>query len=154
MEEEDFSRLPDSGEGLGRKLFLASRQANSLEELYALAKSKRYPHARIRRMVLWAFLGLTKEDRPETPPYLRVLGFSPTGQALLKQMKSKATLPVLVKPTHVRKLSPEAQRVFALEARSTGLYDLCRKTVGTLPGKQEYTQSPVRFPAPDTAPED
>lgn len=145
MTEEDFSLLPDSGEGLSQRLYEAAQTATSLPELYALTKTKRYPMARIRRLVLWAFLRLKNDDRLETIPYLRVLGFSPRGQSLLRQMKRTATLPVLTKPAHVGKLSPEASTLFQLEARCTLLYDLCRKTFGQLDGKNEYTQTPIRL---------
>ena len=66
MEPEDWSALPDSGgaEGLPQRLMSAARAASSLEEFYALAKTKRYAHARIRRLALWAFLG----RRPHLPP--------------------------------------------------------------------------------------
>ncbi|MDO4517045.1 MAG: nucleotidyltransferase family protein [Bacillota bacterium] len=143
MEEAEFLALPDSGEGLGRKLYQAVREADSLDQVYTLTKSKRYTHARIRRMVLWAFLGLKEADRPPLPPYLRVLGFSPRGQKLLKKMKTTATLPVIVKPAHAGKLAPDLRRLFDLEARCTDLYDLCRASFGETPGKKEYTQSPV-----------
>lgn len=145
MTEEDWSRLPDSGEGLHHRLFAAAQAATSLPQLYALAKTKRYPLARIRRLVLWAFLGLTAEDRPAALPYLRVLGFTQRGQILLRQMKTAASLPILVKPAHAARLPEEARRLFALEARCTALYDLCRQKFGQTPGKNEYTQNPIRL---------
>lgn len=145
MEEADFARLPDCSEGLSYRLFHAVWEASSLPALYEAAKSKRYPLSRIRRLVLWAFLGLQEEDRPPSLPYLRVLGFGPRGQQLLRQMKAQATLPVVVKPAHIRKLPLEAQQVFRLEARCTALYDLCRREFGRTPGKNEYTQNPVRI---------
>ena len=144
MGEEDFAQLPDCGEGLSYRLYHAAQGAASLPELYDAVKSKRYPHARIRRLVLWAFLGLRAKDRPPSLPYLRVLGFGPKGQQLLRQMKTEAALPVIVKPAHIRKLPENAQRVFRLEAQCTALYDLCRREFGRRPGKNEYTQSPVR----------
>ena len=145
MTEEDWSRLPDSGEGLHHRLFAAAQAATSLPQLYALAKTKRYPLARIRRLVLWAFLGLTAEDRPAALPYLRVLGFTQRGQILLRQMKTAASLPILVKPAHAARLPEEARRLFALEARCTALYDLCRQKFGQTSGKNEYTQNPIRL---------
>ena len=145
LTEEDWARLPDSGEGLSHRLFAAAQQAASLPQLYALAGTKRYPNARIRRLVLWAFLGLAAADRPAALPYLRVLGFTPRGQALLRRMKNAAALPVLVKPAHAARLPEPARRLFALEARCTALYDLCRKGFGQTPGKNEYTQNPVRL---------
>lgn len=145
MEPEEYAKLPDSGEGLSDRLYAAAQQARTLEELYDLTKTKRYTHARIRRMVLWAFLGLTQADRPDALPYLRVLGFTERGQLLLKKMKKTASLPVIVKPAHGDKLPPEARRVFQLEARCTGMYDLCRYFFQREPGKNEYTENPVRI---------
>lgn len=143
MSPEEFSLLPDSGEGLNHRLYEAVRNARNLEELYALAKTRRYAHARIRRLVLWAFLGLQESDRSGLPPYLRVLGMNGQGRTLLRQMKKTSLLPILTKPAHAKKLNPEARRIFELEARCTGLYDLCRQDFETIPGKSEFTENPV-----------
>ena len=144
MEEESFSALPDSSEGLYHRLYEAACTSRSLEEFYDRARSKRYPLARIRRAVLWAFLGLSEQDRPARPPYLRVLGFSSRGQTLLRRMKSRASLPLIVKPAHARRLPPEGRRVFELEARSTRLYALCRAGFGQSPDLNEYLRNPVQ----------
>lgn len=144
MNDTDFARLPDCGEGLSNRLSAAVQTAASLDELYRQVQTKRYPLARIRRLILWAFLGLTAADRPAALPYLRVLGFTHRGQALLRQMKTTATLPVLVKPAHAVKLPAHAQQVFQLEARCTSLYDLCRRDFGKTAGKNEWTQNPVQ----------
>ena len=143
MASEDFLFLPDCGEGLHNRLTEAVMTASNLEELYALTKSRRYPHARIRRLVLWAFLGLRKEDRPDVPPYLRVLGMNKRGQSLLKEMKVKATLPILTKPAHVRALDQNARQIMDIEARCTSLYDLCRENFNRTPGKQEFRENPI-----------
>lgn len=144
MEEEDFAALPDSGEGFHHRLYEAACAGRSLEEIFSLARTKRYPLARIRRTILWAFLGLTEADRPAQPPYLRVLGFSQKGQRLLHRMKSEAGLPLIVKPAHARRLAPADRRVFELEARCTRLYALCRSSSQTSPVLNEYLQNPVR----------
>ena len=127
MTEVDFSALPDSGEaeGLPSRLCRAAAQAGSLEEFYALAKTRRYAHSRIRRLALWAFLGMTEADRPGTPSYLRVLGLNGRGKELLREMKGRAILPVLTKSAHIKTLDPVAQRLFAVECQATDLYGLC-----------------------------
>lgn len=92
--------------------------------------------------------GLSWGSQPRTgllPSYLRVLGFTQRGQILLRQMKTAASLPILVKPAHAARLPEEARRLFALEARCTALYDLCRQKFGQTPGKNEYTQNPIRL---------
>ena len=138
-----YAVLPDSGaaEGLPRRLTEAARTSGSMEEFCAAAKTKRYTHARIRRLVLWAFLGLTAADRPSSPPYLRVLGFNRRGQALLREMREKANLPVLVKSAHARRMPESAKQLFELEARCTDLYALCSPL--PRPCGLEWTTGPV-----------
>ncbi len=143
MEEADFAALPDSGaaEGLPARLCRAARQSCALEEFYALAKTKRYTHARLRRLAVSAFLGLREADVPAFPPYLRVLGLSSRGRLLLRQMKETAALPVITKPAHVKALPPDAQRLFRLEARAGDLYGLCFSR--PRPCGLDWTRSPV-----------
>ena len=141
MDESDFAALPDCGEGLSHRLYRAARQGRTLDEVYGLAKTKRYAHARIRRSALWGALGLRESDRPDTPPYLRVLGANERGRALLRKLKKTARLPVITKPAHVRKLDGPVRRLFELEARCTDLYQLCREAPG--PCGLEWTSGPV-----------
>lgn len=145
MGAENWAKLPDSGqaEGLPQRLERAGKQCTDLKDFFDRAKTKRYTHARLRRLVLWAYLGITTQDIPHSPPYLRVLGFNARGQELLRQMKDRACLPILTKTAHARQLSEEGQRLFELEARCTDLYDLCFKTI--LPPGREWTTGPVRM---------
>ena len=143
MAAEDWARLPDSGagEGLPPRLERAGRQCRSLEEFFALAKPRHWTRARLRRLLVWAWLGLTQGDRPDIPPYLRVLAFNGQGRSLLREMKGRASLPILTKPAHIRGLSGSARALFELESRCTDLYDLCLETVPA-PGR-EWTTGPV-----------
>lgn len=143
---EDWASIPDSGagEGLPPRLERAGRQCRSLEEFFALAKPKHWTQARMRRLLVWAYLGLSQQDRPGMPPYLRVLGFSKRGQEVLRHMKKHVPWCILTKPAHARNLDPEARPLFELEARCTDLYDLCLEAVPA-PGR-EWTTSPVRLP--------
>ena len=136
MDEGAFAALPDCGEGLSHRLYRAARQGVTLEEVFGLAKTKRYAHARIRRAVLWAALGLRERDRPPAPPYLRVLGATERGRALLREMKGRAALPVITKPAHGRGIP-----LLELEGRCTDLYQLCREKPG--PCGLEWTTNPV-----------
>ena len=143
MEEADWALLPDGGatEGLPARLVRAARQAASLEDFYTLAKTKRYTHARLRRLAVGAFLGLKKEDRPTAVPYVRVLGLNERGQVLLKQMKKSCSLPILTKPAQARDLDGPAWALFEAESRYTDLFGLCFPT--PRPCGLEYTTSPV-----------
>lgn len=143
MTAEDWARLPDAGagEGLPQRLERAGRQCQSLDDFFTLAKTRRYAMARLRRMALWAFLGLTAADVPAEPPYLRVLGFNARGREVLKRMKTTAQLPILTKPAHARELDGPGRRLFELEARCTDLYGLFLPQLP--PPGQEWTRGPV-----------
>lgn len=134
VKKKDLVELPDSGEGLDRRLYEAVRKADTLEQVYELTKTKRYAHARIRRMVLWAALGLRESDRPDEVPYLRVLGVNERGRAVLKAIPEETT--VITKPSHGKGLP-----LMELEARCTDFYALCRKEVG--PCGLEWSKSPI-----------
>lgn len=142
MPPEGFAALPDCGEGLDRRLYQAVRQAVTLDEVYDLAKTKRYAHARIRRAILWAALGLTAADRPAAPPYLRVLGANETGRAILRTIPSE--IPVITKPAHGRGIP-----LMELEARCTDFYNLCRQEIR--PCGEEWRRSPVILPSRETS---
>ncbi len=135
MEAADWAAIDDVTDGLENRLARAAQSATSLEELYTTIKTKRYTHARIRRIVLRAYLGIGKEDYPATPPYLRVLGFNAAGKALLAKMQHSATLPTVTRMADVKALSPEGQALFRLESRCTDLYALGAKK--PLPGGAE-----------------
>lgn len=123
LEEADWAALDQGNEGLYRRFARAAGSAGSLAELLETVKTKRYPLARLRRMVFRAYLGLPPAP-PEGPACLRVLAANSRGTALLAGMRKTASLPVLTKPAAVRRLGPEVRRLFDLEARADRLYAL------------------------------
>ena len=132
---EGFAMLPDVSEGLEYRLYKAARQAGGLEEFRDLVKSKRYPLARIRRLTMAAFLGLSR-NLPELPCYLRVLGMTPTGQRILKQ--ARPILPVAIRPGDFQRLGGEALSLFELEAHADDLYGLSLPS--PTPCGRDYTE--------------
>ena len=147
MTAADFAALDQGREGIWNRLYDASRAAASLPELLAAAKTKRYAMARLRRMVLWAYLGLTPGDMPERVPYLRVLAANGTGCRLLSRMREAAAVPVLTRPAQVRRLGPEARRLFELEVRATDLYTLAYPRLSAA-GGTEWREGPVILGGP------
>ena len=143
MGEGDWAALPDGGgaEGLPSRLAKAAREAVSLEDFYTRAKTRRYPHARLRRLALAAFLGLRAAERPAAPPYVRVLGLGGRGRALLRRMKDTCPLPVIVKPAQAREMDGPARTLFESEARYNDLYGLCFPA--PRPCGAEWIHSPV-----------
>ena len=138
MAPEEFAALPDISEGLENRLYKAGRQAQSLNEFFTLAKTKRYSHARLRRLAVAAFLGL-QAPLPGKPAYLRVLGMTSQGQRLLSRPTS---LPIAVRPEDFRKLGGQAWKDFQLEARADDLYALGAPKIQ--PAGQDFTRGVIK----------
>ena len=59
------------------------------EELLTMVKTKRYTHARLRRIIACAFLGLTEELQTAPSDYARILGFTDEGEKILRSCMCK-----------------------------------------------------------------
>lgn len=143
MCEEDFARYDSGNEGLYRRFYDAARTAASVDELLSAVKTKRYAYARLRRMLLAAYLDVTAADVPPEVPYLRVLACNERGRKLLKTIKKTGSAPVLTKSADVRALSEEAQKLFALTARAADQYVLAYPELCAARGSSAWTEGPV-----------
>ena len=112
-------------------------RASSLDELYSLAKTKRYSHARIRRAVAALLLGIEASDCEGIPPYIRVLGFNSIGREKLRAMRSSAKLPIVMRAADIKKLGERAKRISSIEERAADLFSLALPSI--MPCGAEYT---------------
>lgn len=140
MTEADWRPYDPGNEGLYHRLYQASRDACTVAEMLSAAKTKRYPLARLRRMILSAYLQLP--PAPERVPYLRVLAATAAGRAHLRCLRD-AGAPVLTKPADVPALGPAAEELFTLESRCTDLYVLARPDLTQAAPGQDYRTTPV-----------
>lgn len=143
LRPEDIMETPDVSEGIENRIHDAALKSRNLEELFSLAKTRRYPHARIRRIVLASFLGFTKEQCEGLPPYIKVLAMNEKGREILKAAKETATLPIVTKAADFDNLSERAKEVYSLEGMCTDVYSLATPVI--LPcGREQTTQVIVK----------
>lgn len=140
---EQLLMCPDVFEGIENRIFEAAQKATSLPMLYDLAKTKRYSHARIRRIVMSAFLGLEEELCRGEPPYIRVLGFNERGREMLREMKKSAELPVVMRAADINGLDDRAKEIFMLESRATDIFVLSLPAIKTC--GLEYIANTIRL---------
>lgn len=143
MREEDLAPFDGGGEGLYHRFYDAVQRETSIEDILAAAKSKRYAYARLRRLLLAAYLGVTPEDTPQRVPYLRVLACNARGRELLRCMKTTAAAPVLTRSADVRRLDAGAQRLFTLTARAEEQYVLAYPDLAAAKPGSAWTTTPV-----------
>ena len=125
----DFSKdgvpsLPDLSEGIENRLSDAISNAVSYEELLSLIKTKRYPLARVRRLVLSAFLNIDDTFFGKEPPYIRVLALGEKGEELLKEASKKATLPIITRVSHLNLSDEFTSKVWSLENLASDVFCL------------------------------
>ena len=124
MDIGELSRLPDVSEGMENLLFDAIRRSGSMAEIFSIAGGRRYPTARLRRILFHALLRVTSEAFDLLPCFIQVIGHNAAGQALLRRAKSTASLPITLRHRDVKALSIGAQRQYALECRAADLMAL------------------------------
>ena len=143
MREEDFAPFDGGGEGLYHRFYDAVQRETTIDGILAAAKSKRYAYARLRRLLLAAYLGVTPEDIPQRVPYLRVLACNARGREVLRCMKTTAAAPVLTRSADVRRLDADAQRLFTLTARAEEQYVLAYPSLAAARPGSAWMTDPV-----------
>ncbi len=142
MRQEEFEQVYDAAQGLAERLYKAARKACTLDELYFLAKTKRYTLARIRRAVLCAFLGVEKKMLLEKDAYIHILGMNGRGREILAAAKSAGCpLPLDTSLKALMSTSREAHRQGAFEARCGDIYSLAFEK--PRPCGSDFTAKPI-----------
>lgn len=124
LSPEELAKLPDVSEGLEYRIASAARESTSLDQLFTKIKTKRYTHARIRRIIVSAFLQITCDYNLQLPPYLRVLGWNEKGTEILRTARRTASLPIIMRGGDLKKAADSALTVARLGSRAEDLYAL------------------------------
>ena len=117
--KEELSKTPDVSEGIDNLLYNQIRDAFDYEGLINSVKSKRYTLARVRRLVLSAFLGIDNRYFGTQPPYVRVLGFKKDTLKFENSVK-----PIITKVSQILSLDENARALFDKENRINEIYAL------------------------------
>ena len=129
---EALSSLAELGGGLAERLVSAAAKATTLDELYALAATKKYTNAHIRRAILYGMLGVRWEDLEAAPAYTNLLAANAKGCEILAALRrGEQAVPVLTKPSDIDALCqkyPEREgalrRTHELATRADALVSL------------------------------
>ena len=135
----DFIKnLPGVSEGLENKLYDASLDSTSLEELISSCVSKRYTASRIKRILVHALVcggNFYGYDQRRPVPYIRVLGMRKEASKLSEMIAEKSSVPYVMSNADAYKICPELARS---EAAANDVYSVCFPC-GTAKGRREYT---------------
>lgn len=134
---EKLLLAPDISEGLENRIISAANNYSTMDDILTAVKSKRYTHARLRRIILASYLGVTSELQKQSVPYIRVLGMNENGAKILSLASKHAKVPLIASLKEAEKISRTAADFARLEVKSGDIFSLSlQRPVG---GKTEYT---------------
>ena len=122
--QSELAGYADLGGGIAGRLCSAALNAADHGEFLALAATKKYTHARLRRSVLSAMTGVTESDIREKPEYTSLLAANGTGTSFLREVKKRGEITVLTRPSDGKELTGKAARQFGLSQKADALWAL------------------------------
>ena len=116
---KDLSIYHEVNEGIENKIRKEILNSNSYDELINKVKSKRYTYNKIKRILLYILLDITKDDMSKLNAwnYIRILGFDDKGKKYLNRVKKDSKLKIISKFERGNKL-------LNLELKSTKIYSI------------------------------
>ena len=139
----DFSNLPDLSEGLENRLLKAVKDSKSYDDVISAAKTKRYTEARIRRLVLSAFLEADRQLFKKTVPYLNILGMSKRGEAQIKRIAANAKIPLIYSGKPSFPLDKEGEILLNKEVVRNNIYSALLYNPG--PSYEDLTNGVIKI---------
>ncbi|MEG1812251.1 MAG: nucleotidyltransferase family protein [Clostridia bacterium] len=137
MRKAQLAGCPEVAEGLEGRIKRCAEQAIGRSDLMDKVKCKRYTMARISRILNYALLGVDERICAAYPdaPYARVLGFREAARPALREMKARATLPIVTRCAALR-----GEACFELERRATDLWGLTCDSPEMRTGSRDLTE--------------
>ena len=146
ISKEKTENILDLSKELQDRIWNLRNEFTTYTAFCDLVKTKNLNHSRIRRALVHMVLSLTESDlmklkETEFVPYIRVLGFGPTGATLLKSIKANTVKPLFVSFGEVAKtMSGPSYDLLQKDLFAADVYRilLTQKTGKTFP--TEYTR--------------
>ena len=124
----DLANIADVSEGLENVMKRASSECTNIDDLIEVIKSKRYTRTRIQRILIHALLGITKtesEAYKHNPQYIKVLGFTKTGEKILSKISNNSNLPIITSTNKFLKTANEtSKKMLEKDILATNIYTL------------------------------
>ncbi|KRL93149.1 nucleotidyltransferase [Levilactobacillus hammesii] len=130
----DLRQMYQITEGVEYRLKRAALDSATFADFMHAVKTKRYTYTRLQRQSAYLLGQMKPAEMQAEPEYLRVLGYSATGQRYLHQIKKQVTLPLISRADRDWQKGPGAldDRLGALRTLITGV-------------PQDYGRIPVKI---------
>lgn len=150
MSVQEIASLPDVSEGLEFRIKEAANISNTLESLLYNIKTKRYAETRIRRILLYALLGIKEKDinmSRRITPYIRILGFNKHGKRIISAIAAnnpRLKIIVSVKKFMETNIDPLQKAMISKDILATNIYTLGYSSNAGI-ANLDYTQKVIEL---------
>lgn len=127
MTKQQIADLPEVSEGLENLIISSISQTNNVDELINIIKSKRYTKTKIQRILLYALLGITKQDMElsnKIIPYIRVLGCNNSGKKMISLIEKNTKVITSLKRFEKENTNKKLARLLEIDKISTDIYTI------------------------------
>lgn len=119
MSREEMRLLPEVAEGLENLFAAHAADSSGISELLGRVKSRRYTMARLKRIAMYALVGVTERLQRSAAEddgllYARVLGVRKGAEGLISELCERSRIPVVVRSSDAEKLPEGARQTLRL----------------------------------------
>ena len=140
MSKNDLLSVPDMTEELADRFINSSKEITNYNDFIESVKTKRYTLARIKRVILCAYLDITKTDSQLPIEYIRILGMNLKGKEILSNLPKDCPI-VNTSLSQLSKISDNALRSAQIEANATDIFSFT--TEKPLPKGSDFKSFPI-----------
>lgn len=145
-----LSSYGDCGSQLAHRIKNCFAQYQDYEQFCAVCKSRDVTYTRLARVFTHMLLDITQSDykigkKIDYIPYLRILGFRREAAALMKELKKKASVPLITKLSNASSdLSEDAMTLLNRDIFAAELYERTLSMKTHQQYRSEFTRCAIR----------
>ncbi|MBR5376979.1 MAG: nucleotidyltransferase family protein [Lachnospiraceae bacterium] len=125
-EPEDLTRYAGVSKSMADRIAKKALSFTDTDDLIQMVKTKDMTYTRISRALLHILLGIRGPEKAldETDSYIRILGFREEASPVIRQIREKASVPVISRPSDAKDvLNENALICFNDTLRATDIYN-------------------------------
>lgn len=134
MNREELIKVPDCNKDIADRITKALKVSKSYDELIFNTKTKAFTLARIRRVIMYAVLGIKNSDF-ELVPYARVLAFNDRGAEILSKAKGLSKIDISTSLKELESKSENNKRLARLDLITSNFALMCQKDLSDQPNE-------------------
>ena len=134
MGKKHLREVPDCSGDLADRIAKALKISQSYDDLLVNTKTKAFTLARIRRVIMYAVLGIKSSDF-KLKPYARVLAFNDRGTEVISRAKKLGRIDISTSLKELEHKNDNNKRLAELDARTSDFAKMCQSVASNEPNE-------------------